>query len=170
MSGILGVWNLDGRPIEPTLLSQLAKRLAHRGPDGEGLYADGSVGLASRLFRVTPESAAETQPFVHSSGVVVVFDGRLDNREDLLASLDRQSGIRSSSSRMNATRSAAFAPQYPAPPSYGPSAARVRAVAAPIPLLAPVTRAVGRVFGDTDTGSPQFVVVGPSSLSRECGH
>lgn len=94
MSGILGVWNLDGRPIDATLLSRLATTLAHRGPDG-GLYTDGSVGLACRTFRVTPESATERQPVVHPRGLVLVFDGRLDNREELLPALSRQAGVSS---------------------------------------------------------------------------
>ncbi len=87
MSGIVGIWNLDGRPVEDALLARVSATLAHRGPDGEGVWIQGSVGLACRLFRVTPEATAETQPFVGSSGAVVVFDGRLDNREELLASL-----------------------------------------------------------------------------------
>lgn len=97
MSGILGVWNLDGRPIETSLLSRLAGTLAHRGPDGQGCYVDGSVGLACRIFRVTPESATETQPHVAPSGVALVFDGRLDNRDELLPALSRWPGICASS-------------------------------------------------------------------------
>lgn len=88
MSGIVGIWNLDGRPVGEAVLSGLGAALAHRGSDGEGLWIRGPVGLACRLFRVTPEASAETQPFVHASGSVLVFDGRLDNREELLANLD----------------------------------------------------------------------------------
>jgi asparagine synthase (glutamine-hydrolysing) len=87
MSGILGIWNLDGRPVEHAVLSRLSAPLAHRGPDGEGRWVQGPVGLACRLLRVTPESSAETQPLVHVSGTVVVFDGRLDDRDELLALL-----------------------------------------------------------------------------------
>jgi asparagine synthase (glutamine-hydrolysing) len=84
MSGILGIWNLDGQPVATELLSQMSVTLAHRGPDGEGQWLQGQVGLACQLMRVTPESLAETQPLIHPSGPVVVFDGRLDNREELL--------------------------------------------------------------------------------------
>lgn len=84
MSGILGVWNLDGRPVEPGRLAQMSATLSHRGPDGEGQWLDGPVGLACQLMRVTPESRHETQPLVHPGGTVIVFDGRLDNREELL--------------------------------------------------------------------------------------
>ena len=87
MSGIIGVWNLDGRPVEPELLSRLSAPLAHRGPDGEGQWIKGPVGLSCQLMRVTPESLHETQPLVHPAGPVIVFDGRLDNREELLSLL-----------------------------------------------------------------------------------
>lgn len=87
MSGILGIWNLDGRPVEAGMLSRLSATLAHRGPDGEGQWLEGPVGLACQLMRVTPESLHETQPLVHLSGAVIVFDGRLDNREELLGLL-----------------------------------------------------------------------------------
>src|SRR6266849_6700258 len=94
MSGIVGMWNLDGRPVEHAVLTALSAPMAHRGPDGEGRWVQGPVGLACQLFRVTPESATETQPLVGSSGAVLVFDGRLDNREDLLASLKTSQGVR----------------------------------------------------------------------------
>lgn len=93
MSGILGIWNLDGRPLEPELLSKMSATLTHRGPDGEGLWIDGPVGLACQLMRVTPESLTETQPLVSPSGAVAVFDGRLDNREDLLGLLKGAWGV-----------------------------------------------------------------------------
>ena len=73
--------------MEAGLLSRLSEPLAHRGPDGEGQWIEGPVGLACQLMRVTPESLHETQPLVHPSGAVIVFDGRLDNREELLGLL-----------------------------------------------------------------------------------
>ena len=91
MSGIVGIWNRNGRPVEATLLSRMSDSLAHRGADGEGKWLHGPVGLACQNFWITPEALKETQPIVHSSGNVLVFDGRLDNRAELF-SLLRQSG------------------------------------------------------------------------------
>jgi asparagine synthase (glutamine-hydrolysing) len=88
MSGIAGIWNFDGRPVSPSLLASLSGALSHRGPDGHDRWIDGSVGMVCRLLRVTPESLAETQPMIGRSGTVLVFDGRLDNREELLACFD----------------------------------------------------------------------------------
>lgn len=87
MSGLLGFWNLDGCPAEAGLLRRLSGSLAHRGPDGETLWIQGPLGLAFQMFRVTPESLHETQPLVDPSGVAVLFDGRLDNRDELLDGL-----------------------------------------------------------------------------------
>ena len=85
MSGITGIWNLDGRPLESALLAAMGSRQSHRGPDEAGRWVEGPVGLACQILRVAPESAAGFQPVVHRSGVVAVFDGRIDNREDFLS-------------------------------------------------------------------------------------
>src|SRR5579859_4865084 len=87
MSGISGIWNLDGKPLSRELLERVAQCLQHRGPDGTASWQKGSVGLSSSLLRVTPESKDEVQPVVHSSGCVLVFDGRLDNRSELIEEL-----------------------------------------------------------------------------------
>ncbi len=72
MSGILGVWNLDGRPLERATLPKLGATIAHRGPDAYDSWVEGPVGLACHLLRVTPESAIETQPVLGASRVVAL--------------------------------------------------------------------------------------------------
>lgn len=93
MSGIVGIWNVNGQPVSPALLASLSARLAHRGPDHYGQWINGAAGLACHLLRVTPESAAETQPLVHPSGVTLVFDGRLDNRDEILTHIHDEPDI-----------------------------------------------------------------------------
>ena len=88
MSGIAGLWRLDGRPAAPGDADRLVARLAHRGPDDSGVWTDGSVALGHRLLHTTPESLGETQPLASRDGhLVLTADARLDNREDLLATL-----------------------------------------------------------------------------------
>jgi len=87
MSGIGGSWNLDGRPLDRSTLGAMSESLAHRGSDADGLWVDDCVGLFCRLRRVTPESAGEHQPWVHPAGSVLVFDGRLDSRDDCFSLL-----------------------------------------------------------------------------------
>ena len=96
MSQVAGIWNLDGRPVDTTLLARLGASLGHPGDDEEGCWIHGPVGLACRIRCITAEAATEHQPLVHTSGTVVVFDGRLDNREELLAAVEPAPGIAAS--------------------------------------------------------------------------
>ena len=84
MSGIAGILHRSGRPVDRETLIRMTDRLAHRGPDGAGHWDSGPVGLGSRFFWTTPESVGEKQPIQDPSGqFVIVFDGRLDNRDEV---------------------------------------------------------------------------------------
>jgi asparagine synthase (glutamine-hydrolysing) len=85
MSGFCGLWHLDGRPVDRDAVERLSATMAHRGPDDSGVWSSGAVGFACRLLRVAPEAVTERQPVADDDGNVLVFDGRLDNRDDLLA-------------------------------------------------------------------------------------
>lgn len=84
MSGIVGLFNLDGRPVEPSELKGLAAASRHRAIDGEDFWIGSSAGIGHQHFRVTPESLTERQPLVSPSGIAVAFDGRLDNRQEII--------------------------------------------------------------------------------------
>ncbi len=88
MSGIVGLWNLDGRPVDSLILSAMSEALRHRGRDGERQVVTGSLGLAHRHLWVTPEEVGERQPLVGRQGTLLVLDGRVDNRDELIARLD----------------------------------------------------------------------------------
>ncbi|MEO6119861.1 MAG: asparagine synthase-related protein [Terriglobales bacterium] len=96
MSGIVGIWNKDGEPVSREILAGMSKRIAHRGPDGEFVWTGGEVGIVFQRMMSTPESLTEVQPLTHPSGVVLVFDGRLDNREELLQQLTPMEGLSAS--------------------------------------------------------------------------
>lgn len=88
MSGIAGVYYLDGRPVDPADVQRMGESLAHRGPDGAGVWNTGPVGLAHRMLRTTPESLDERQPLVSSDGALALAaDARIDNRHELIAAL-----------------------------------------------------------------------------------
>lgn len=87
MSAILGLWNLDGRPIEERLLAQMSRALAHRGPDGGRMVARDALGLAHQHCWVTPEEVGERQPLEGPGGMLLALDGRLDNRDELVPRL-----------------------------------------------------------------------------------
>jgi asparagine synthase (glutamine-hydrolysing) len=84
MSGIAGIYNLDGRPAEQAVLRRMTDSIAHRGPEAVGHWVDGAVAIGHRLLRTTPESANEHQPLRDDTlGLCLSFDGRVDNRQEL---------------------------------------------------------------------------------------
>lgn len=98
MSGILGIWNTDGAPVREDLLRQMGQRLAHRGPDGSSHLTCGAAAFLCQHNRATLASVNEHQPFVAGNGIVVLLDGRLDNRDDLLQSMGPSALARNDSS------------------------------------------------------------------------
>ena len=92
MSGIIGLYFLDHRPIDSRRLQQMTDTLAHRGPDDAGTWRDGPVGLGHRMLWTTPESLHEHLPLISDGGQrVLTADARIDNRDELISAL----GIRS---------------------------------------------------------------------------
>lgn len=89
MSGIVGIYYLNGQPATAETLGQMVDTLAHRGPDGAEIWYQGSTGLGHRMLWTTPESLLERLPLANSTGdLVLTADARIDNRDDLIAALD----------------------------------------------------------------------------------
>ncbi len=88
MCGIAGVLNFQsGAPVDRSLLRAMADTIRHRGPDEEGYYADGEVGLAARRLKII-DLATGRQPIRNEDGTVwAVFNGEIYNYRDLRASL-----------------------------------------------------------------------------------
>ena len=87
MSGILGYWNLDDRPIDPAIVSRMSSALRHRGPDGEGRRTAGAVAFVQQHLWMTPEEVDESLPMVSTQGVWLVLDGRIDSRDEIIDAL-----------------------------------------------------------------------------------
>ncbi len=88
MSGIVGIYRADRVAVDPALVQRMSRAMAHRGSDGEGQWVSGPIGLGHRLLYTTPESLNENQPVTDERGECwLVWDGRLDNREELMAAL-----------------------------------------------------------------------------------
>ena len=70
-------------------LAQLMRGVASRGPHASDSWVSGRVGLGHHLLREVPESECEAQPLTSADGRhVIVFDGRIDNRDEIFANLD----------------------------------------------------------------------------------
>ncbi len=90
MCGIVGKLNFDrDKKVSPTLLKAMADAIQHRGPDDEGYFVDGHVGLGFRRLSII-DLANGHQPLSNEDGSVwIVFNGEIYNyqelRRDLLA-------------------------------------------------------------------------------------
>lgn len=87
MSAQFGKCNFDGKPVNPEDLAEVRPVLAPYGPDGEGFICKENFAILYRAFHTTTESSREIQPHICPSGAVITWDGRLDNREELIGLL-----------------------------------------------------------------------------------
>jgi len=93
MSGILGIVNFDGTPVDRLLLRQMVDSIAYHGPDAQNIWLNGPVGFGHTALHTTPESKFEKQPCSLDGQVWITADARIDARDDLrrkLASRGRQ--------------------------------------------------------------------------------
>ena len=89
MSGIAGLYRLDGQPADRASMKRMIERMSHRGPDGQNAWAQGAIGLGHGMLHTTPESLHEVLPLQNKSGTLALTaDARLDNREELIRRLD----------------------------------------------------------------------------------
>ena len=91
MCGIAGALDRSGAPIPIALLRRMSDVIAHRGPDGEGQYADGPVGLANRRLAIIDPRPEGDQPMVDATGdYVITYNGELYNYRELRDELERK--------------------------------------------------------------------------------
>lgn len=83
MCGIVGI---IGREASEATAAQMALRLRHRGPDGEGVYQEPGVALAHRRLAILDLSESGRQPMIHGSHVIT-YNGELYNHAALRAGL-----------------------------------------------------------------------------------
>ena len=84
MSGIGGIFCFDGARADDVMLKALGDGLERKGPDGRCEQRSGSVAMVYRPLHTNLESRMETQPFVSDRGHILCWDGRLDNRDELI--------------------------------------------------------------------------------------
>jgi asparagine synthase (glutamine-hydrolysing) len=94
MSGISGLFYLDGRNAEKPAIEGITKAMRHRGPDGFSVWAQGPVAFGHNLFRTTPESTFDKQPLsLERRRLAITCDARIDNRDELIRLLSIQKPV-----------------------------------------------------------------------------
>ena len=79
MCGITGVMQFGGGKVEPESIRQMCAAMVHRGPDDEGVYTAGPVGIGMRRLSIV-DLATGHQPLSNEDGTVwIVFNGEIYN-------------------------------------------------------------------------------------------
>ena len=87
MSGIVGILNLDGAPVDARVLEQLTSSLTFRGPDRKSAWVQDNIGFGHTLLATTFEAKHENQPLSLDNKVWIVADARIDGRNELIQKL-----------------------------------------------------------------------------------
>jgi asparagine synthase (glutamine-hydrolysing) len=89
MCGIAGIINLNHQPVAHNQIKAMTDVIAHRGPDGEGQYIDGYVGLGHRRLAIIDLSPAGHQPMQTRDGrYIITYNGEIYNFKELRIQLE----------------------------------------------------------------------------------
>jgi asparagine synthase (glutamine-hydrolysing) len=90
MCGIAGRFNYaSGRPVDESVIGEMCRLIAHRGPDGQGTWTDGPIGLGHRRLSIIDLTDAGRQPMsTAEQDLWITFNGEIYNFLDLRAELE----------------------------------------------------------------------------------
>ncbi|MFB0961771.1 MAG: asparagine synthase (glutamine-hydrolyzing), partial [Flavobacteriales bacterium] len=84
MCGINGIFGLESIEDPKGVIQSMNAKLAHRGPDNNGIYTDDFVALGHRRLSIIDTSDASNQPYYSTDGnLVFIFNGEVYNFEEL---------------------------------------------------------------------------------------
>ena len=88
MCGICGLIHFDGKPVTRELLAGMNNRLKHRGPDGDGFFIEGAVGLAMRRLKIIDIAGSDQPLYNEDRSIALIFNGEIYNYRDLRPGLE----------------------------------------------------------------------------------
>ncbi|NOT37110.1 MAG: asparagine synthase (glutamine-hydrolyzing) [Saprospiraceae bacterium] len=84
MCGISGIFNVDQSKVSHSVLQKMIDSIAHRGPDGQGIFCNENIGLAHRRLSILDISEKGAQPmYSHNGEWIVVFNGCIYNFQEI---------------------------------------------------------------------------------------
>jgi asparagine synthase (glutamine-hydrolysing) len=91
MCGVVGFINFNREPASPILLKKMTDSVAHRGPDGEGHWIDGAVGIGHRRLSIIDLSPAGHQPMQTADGrFILSYNGEVYNFKQIRSQLEAE--------------------------------------------------------------------------------
>ena len=108
MCGIAGMMSLGGDAPPVTRLQAMEKALAHRGPDGNGHYRSGDVGMVQTRLAII-DLATGDQPLYEPGGAALVANAEIYNyrelhAEDAAGAIRHQLGLRAAAASLSQIR------------------------------------------------------------------
>ncbi len=89
MCGIVGIVRNDGKPVDEELLARMNNAIRHRGPDEDGFYVNGSVGLAMRRLAIIDLKSGQQPIHNRDRSSWIVFNGEIYNYLELREKLEK---------------------------------------------------------------------------------
>jgi asparagine synthase (glutamine-hydrolysing) len=89
MCGIAGIVRNDGKPVDEQLLRRMNEAIRHRGPDEDGFYVNGSVGLAMRRLAIIDLKSGQQPIHNQDRSSWIVFNGEIYNYLELREKLEQ---------------------------------------------------------------------------------
>src|SRR5438132_9416912 len=84
MCGISGIFNFNGKPADSTQLQKMNELIHHRGPDGDGVYTENYMGIASTRLAIIDLREIANMPLTDANErYVIVFNGEIFNYVEL---------------------------------------------------------------------------------------
>src|SRR5690348_10716806 len=94
MCGIAGILNYrTGQAVDPAQLGAMADTMVHRGPDDDGIFVSGPVGLAHRRLSIIDLSGGHQPMFNEDGSIAIVFNGEIYNHRELRAELQSKGHV-----------------------------------------------------------------------------
>jgi len=87
--GIVGIVNTGTRPADEALLSRMCAAIAHRGPDDDGFYVKGPIGLGMRRLSIIDVSGGRQPIPNQQESAWIVFNGEIYNYLELRQDLEK---------------------------------------------------------------------------------
>ncbi|HKZ00977.1 MAG TPA: asparagine synthase (glutamine-hydrolyzing) [Pyrinomonadaceae bacterium] len=89
MCGIAGIVRADSKPVDKELVSQMCAAIKHRGPDDEGFYFNGPVGLGMRRLSIIDLQSGQQPIHNQDRTAWIVFNGEIYNYLELRQRLEK---------------------------------------------------------------------------------
>ena len=91
MCGIAGIVSKDrGAWMDGATIRAMCDAIVHRGPDDEGIYAQGPVGLGMRRLSIIDLAGGHQPIFNEDRSIAIVFNGEIYNFPELRPELERR--------------------------------------------------------------------------------